>query len=118
VFYRKPKISTLRGAKRDHVAKRDDDMRGVERKIDLAMQSISDGNCTGAYMNVVEAWHALGQSEAEARWSGGTAWTPTSRLRELGYQFSHRCLRDEPTKLSGLFGTRAKGKRGAKKRSR
>jgi hypothetical protein len=95
------KARPLSKTKASHKAYSDHAMRSAERHLDAGMKAIKDGNCTRAYMHVTEMWDALGQSKAEGRRAGSTAWEPVTKIGELGYQFSTYCLRDKPEGLSG-----------------
>jgi hypothetical protein len=66
-----------------------------------AKKALGAGKCTTAYMNILEGWEALGKSDAHGHEAGQTAWKPTSDIQEIGHQFTTKCLRDEPTQLSG-----------------
>lgn len=101
---------SLRGTKAAHKQAAEQHMREVRHRLDRAMQAIKEGSCTKAYMNVVEMWEALGRVEADGKWAGGTPWKPATDIQELGFQFSQRCLRDEPATLSGARRSRRRSR--------
>lgn len=102
---------SLRGAKAAHREAAEQNMREVRYRLGRAMEAIKKGNCTAAYTNVLDMWHALGQARANGYWAGGTPWEPTTDIEELGYQFSQRCVRDEPITLGSNRLGRAKRRR-------
>jgi hypothetical protein len=89
----------LRGTKAHHRQNADDNMQMATAAVRDAMQAIKEGNCTKAYMRVVNMWEAMGRADAHGHEAGQTAWLPVTEIQELGYQFSTRCLRDEPLTL-------------------
>lgn len=89
----------LRGTKAIHKTASEESMQTVRSQVENALQAIKEGNCTKAYMRITNMWAALGRAQAESSYAGGTPWEPTSKIAELGYQFSMRCLRDEPVAL-------------------
>jgi hypothetical protein len=65
-------------------------------------------------MSLTEMWEELGKAEAEGRWAGEAPWKPTTDIQELGFQFSQRCLRDEPVTLEGARRRRVRRRRTAR----
>lgn len=91
----------LRGTKSQHKLLNEEDMKDVRAKIAHAKRAIKEGSCTKAYLSIASMWEALGRGSANSRWIDSSAWQPESDIRDVGYEFSQRCLRIEPLDLSG-----------------
>jgi hypothetical protein len=90
---------SLQGTKAQHKKTSQLLMDQAHNKMKQAQKAIDDGRCTVAYMNVVELWEKIGESNANGYWAGQTALFNQTDMRELGYEFSTKCLRDTPTMM-------------------
>jgi hypothetical protein len=85
----------LGGTKARHKVEAESYMLSVRRHADKALAELERGRCTSAYLDIVEMWKDYGSSHANQFVASLGVWEPTTQIREVGYQFSTRCLRDK-----------------------
>ena len=92
-------MARLAGSKKHHADQRDAQMSNLKQRLDAAEAALARGSCGAAYTNILEMWEAKGASEAHGREAGSTAWSPHTKIVDLAYAFTTKCLRAESVTL-------------------